>query len=82
MIKKYAKVDGYPNLIRDLDTNAIINTDSTESVNYDRNRRLRQKKDNEFNKVKSDIVELKSSVEEIKNLLKEIIDGKWFRTIN
>jgi hypothetical protein len=25
---------------------------------------------------------LKSSVEEIKNLLKEIIDGKWFRTIN
>jgi hypothetical protein len=76
MIKKYAKVDAYPNLIRDLDTNAIINTDSTESVNYDRNKRLRQKKDSEFNKVKSDIVELKSSVEEIKNLLKEIIDGK------
>jgi hypothetical protein len=32
---KYAKVEGYPNLLRNLDTNAIINTDEMASNNYD-----------------------------------------------
>ena len=48
MMKKYAKVDGYPNLIRDLDTNAIINTDSISASTYDKSRELRKLKEQEI----------------------------------
>jgi len=75
MTQRYAKVEGYPNLIRDLDTNAIINTDSIESVNYDCSRNLRKKKEEELNHIKSDIDDMKSSIQEIKLLLKEILSG-------
>lgn len=75
MTQRYAKVEGYPNLIRDLDTNAIINTDSIESINYDRSRNLRKKKEEELNYIKSDIDDMKSSIQEIKLLLKEILNG-------
>lgn len=75
MTPRYAKVQGYPNLIRDLDTNAIINTDSMESINYDRSRNLRKRKENELNNIKSDIDDMKSSIQEIKLLLKEILNG-------
>lgn len=75
MTQRYAKVEGHPNLIRDLDTNAIINTDSIESVNYDRSRNLRKKKEEELNHIKSDIDDMKSSIQEIKLLLKEILSG-------
>ncbi len=75
MTRRYAKVEGYPNLIRDLDTNAIINTDSIESINYDRSRNLRKIKENEMNNIKSDIDDMKSSIQEIKLLLKEILNG-------
>lgn len=76
MKPRYAKVEGYPNLIRDLDTNAIINTDSIESLNYERNKIMRKRKDEEINMIKSDIVNIKSSIEEIKIFLKEIINGQ------
>lgn len=74
MKKTYARVDGYPNLIRDLDTNAIINTDSIESSNYDRNRQIRKRKSEEIDIIKSDLVNIKSSIEEIKNLLGRIVN--------
>lgn len=74
MIKKYAKVIGHPNLVRDLDTNAIINTDVIESNNYDRSRKNRQKKSEEFEIIKSEIVNLKSDISQIKTLLGELID--------
>jgi hypothetical protein len=75
MKNRYAKVEGYPNLMRDLDTNAIINTDSIESSNYDRSRKIRKRKSEEIDNIKSDITNMKSSIEEIKNILKEMING-------
>lgn len=74
MIKKYAKVIGHPNLIRDLETNAIINTDTIESNNYDRSRKNRQKKSEEFEIIKSEIVTLKSDIDQIKTLLGDLIN--------
>lgn len=74
-MKKYAKVEGYPNLIRDLDTNAIINTDSISASTYDKSRELRKIKEQEIQDIKTDISDLKSSLNEIKNLLKEITNG-------
>ena len=69
-LKKYAKVEGHPNLIRDLSTNAIINTDSTSSNHYSK---LKNKKKSEKLKIENlekEMEELKDVLEEIKSLLK------------
>lgn len=74
MKHKYAKVEGYPNLLRDLDTNAIINVDSLESDNYERSRKINQRKKEELNIIKSDIVSMKESINEIKDLLGRLVN--------
>lgn len=72
MIKHYAKVEGHPNLIRDLKTNAIINTDTIELDNYTVVKEKKEKEKKRIDKIENELIELKSSIEEIKMLLKEI----------
>jgi hypothetical protein len=70
--RKYAKVEGHPNLLRDLDTNAIINTDSISSSSYTSSRnRIKEEKES-IQKLKTDVEDLKSSISEIKFLLRKI----------
>ena len=72
MENNYAKVEGHPNIIRDLKTNAIINTDIQGMQNYisSKNRRLNEKQKLEF--LIDDVEKMKSSIEEIKQLLKDL----------
>lgn len=70
MNNRYVKVEGHSNIVRDLKTNAIVNTDSVELQNY---LSLKEKKNKEKEQIKSiqtDIEYLKNSIEEIKFLLK------------
>lgn len=71
---KYAKVEGHPNLLRDLSTNAIINTDSISSGHYTmlKNRKISEK--TRIDNLESELCELKSSINEIKCLLKGLIN--------
>ena len=63
-----AKVEDYPDLVRDLSTNAIINTNETAFE-----QRLNKMKKVELDKKQSeDIVKLKEDVKEIKELLKKL----------
>lgn len=71
-MKNYAKVDGHENLIRDLETNAIINTDSIAVNHYDNNKNLKKSQKKEIENLKNEVSNIKSSVEEIKDLLKKI----------
>jgi gas vesicle protein len=73
--KKYAKVEGHPNLIRDLSTNAIINTDSFSSEQYNKIRNSKKEEKQKIEKLHSDVEDLKSSVDEIKQLLRSIVNG-------
>jgi hypothetical protein len=73
--KKFAKVEGHPNLLRDLQTNAIINTDSSSSTNYSSSRNKIKEEKESMNQLKSDVEGLKSSVDEIKQLLRSIINA-------
>jgi hypothetical protein len=75
MENKYAKVEGHPNIIRDLKTNAIINTDIQGMQNYisSKNRRLNEKQ--KLESLTNDVEEMKSSIEEIKQLLKDLVNG-------
>jgi hypothetical protein len=73
---KYAKVNGYPNLLRDLDTNAIINVDSTESTNYDRLKRKKILEKTEINKMKEDIEDLKKSIDKLSTIILEFVSNE------
>lgn len=61
-------VKGYPNLYRDENTGAIINHDSASYNQY-----ILAKKNQELQK--NEIHQMKQDIEEIKTLLKEIING-------
>tara|TARA_A100001201_G_C4091993_1_gene202443 strand:- start:272 stop:478 length:207 start_codon:yes stop_codon:yes gene_type:complete len=65
---KLVKVEGYPDLYRDVDTGAIINKDTSGYQQYLLNSSNRKNS-------KKEIEQLKSDVNEIKSLLKELING-------
>jgi len=61
-------VEGHSNLFRDKNTGAIINTDSSGYVQYQKMKQRRQTERQELDTLKKDI-------EEIKSLLKELTNG-------
>jgi hypothetical protein len=67
MTKKYAKVEGHSNLIRDLSTNAIINTDSVSSSQYDLIRKKRQDEKLKIEKLENELNEIKSLLQKLTN---------------
>jgi len=77
---KYLKVKSDMSLVRDMDSNAIVNKNQSE---YDKFIRVSQKKYEEkrkFDNMREDLDSLKNDMKEIKTLLKNIMD-KWFINI-
>ena len=70
----YAKVKGHSHLIRDLKSQAIINTDSDAYARYMARKAKQSKKDDEMRKVVREVNEIKSEMFEIKDLLKKVLD--------
>lgn len=62
------RIEGHQNLYRDEETGAIVNTDTSGYSQYIKMRNKRQKQNDE-------IEQLKSDVSEIKDLLRELING-------
>jgi len=71
-----AKVQGHTHLVRDLKSQAIINTDSDAYARYMARKTKQAKQNDEMRAVIRDVNELKSEMREIKDLLKEIKDGR------
>lgn len=69
---KYARIEGHPNLVRDVRSNAIINTDKTSLDNYATQRLKKEEEVSRINMIESDLKSLKLSIDEIKQLLKDI----------
>ncbi len=70
---EYLKVKSDVSLVRDMDTNAIVNQNQSE---YDKFMSLSKRKYNEKNELdtmKSDLDALKNDMEEIKSLLKSMV---------
>ena len=79
-MEKYLKVKSDISLVRDVDSNAIVNQNKSE---FDKLLKLSQKKYEEkrkFDNMRSDLDSLKQDMDEIKTLLKNIMD-KWFINI-
>ena len=70
------KVKGHTHLIRDLKSQAIINTDSDAYARYMARKAKQAKQNDELRAVIRDVNELKSEMREIKDLIKEIKDGR------
>ena len=71
-----AKVQGHTHLVRDLKSQAIINTDSEAYARYMARKAKQQKKDDEIRKVIRDVNELKCEMREIKNLILGLRNGR------
>ena len=70
------KVKGHTNLVRDLKTQAIVNTDSDAYARYMARKAKQSKKDDEMRSVVREVNSLKNEMREIKDLLREIKDGR------
>ena len=70
-----AKVEGYTHLVRDLKTQAIVNTDSDAYARYMSRKVKQAEKEDELRGVVREINTIKAEMFEIKNLLKEKLNG-------
>ena len=68
------KVKGHTHLVRDLKSQAIINTDSDAYARYMARKAKQSKKDDEMRKVVREVNEIKKEMFEIKSLLKKVLD--------
>ena len=74
------KVKGHTHLVRDLKSQAIINTDSDAYARYMARKAKQAKKDDEVRKVIRDVNEIKKEMFEIKGLLKKVKSFTiWFK---
>ena len=71
---KIAKIEGHTHLIRDLKTQAIINTDSDAYARYMARKAKQAEKEDELRGVVREINTIKAEMFEIKSLIKEIAD--------
>ena len=69
------KVKGHSNLFRDENSNAILNTDSTEYNNYLSLRSKRKQGSERIDNMENDLKSLKDDINEIKTLLKALSNG-------
>ena len=70
----YIKVKGYDHLIRDPKTNSIINTNMSEYAEYLSRRDSKLKENERVNNLESDITNMKEDLDEIKFLLRRLIN--------
>ena len=68
----YYKIDGNKDLARDLETGSIVNGNNIE---YEQYVSVRKSKKEKNASVEDDLARLKSEMNEIKSLLKELVNG-------
>ena len=71
---EHIKVKGYDHLIRDPKTNSILNTNMSEYNEYLSRRDSKLKENEKVNNLESDITNMKGDLDEIKFLLRRLIN--------
>lgn len=72
-IENYSLVDGYKDLIRDEDSNAIVNTNYSEFEQYVSIRSQKEKENLKIQSLESEVATIKGDLNEIKTLLRSLI---------
>ena len=76
MNNEFVKVKDHQNLLRDPFSNGIINTNKSEYDEYIARRNAAEKAKESELTMKEDLDNLKGEINEIKSLLKELVNGK------
>ena len=72
-MSNFLKVEGHTSLVRDTESNAIVNTNVSEYQLYMQRRKAREKQSDELRNAVKEINNLKKDIREIKELIKEIV---------
>ena len=67
------KVEGHTHLVRDVNSNAIINTNQNEYQLYMKRIKVREKHSDQLRSAVKEINNLKKDIREIKELIREIV---------
>ena len=70
-MSEFIKVEGHTHLIRDVNSNAIVNTNKSEYQLYLQRRKNREKQSDELRGAVKEINNLKKELREIKELVKK-----------
>ena len=74
-MSNFIKVEGNDNLVRDRNTNQIINTNESEYQQYITRRKQKKLEKEKALNVERDISSLRNEITEIKDLLRSLVNG-------
>ena len=69
------KLEGHSDLARDPKTNSIVNVNSTDYEQYISRRSIKNDEVQKSENVEQELANLKGEINEIKSLLKELVNG-------
>jgi hypothetical protein len=72
---EFYEMKGHKDLARDPETNAIINVNNLEYTQYLSRREVKVEKSQKVETMEEDLANVKSELNEIKSLLKELLHG-------
>ena len=71
----YLKVEGYTHLMRDENTNSIVNTNMSEYQEYVSRRNAKSEENQKVQNIEEELASMKDDIDEIKNLLRSLVNG-------
>ena len=72
-MSNYTPVEGKSGLYRDSDSTAIVNRDKKAYLEYMQRKKIAENKNNELNKMKEDLDNVKGELGDIKDLLSNLV---------
>ena len=72
---EFYEMDGHKDLARDPETGAIVNVNTLEYTQYLSRREVKTEKNQKVQTMEQDLANVKSELNEIKSLLKELLHG-------
>ena len=71
----YLKVEGHRELYRDSTTNSIVNRNTSDYNRYMSQKKTKNEETKKVDTMEQDLTHLKNEINEIKSLLKELVNG-------
>ena len=71
----YLKVEGHGELYRDSTTNSIVNRNTSDYNRYMSQKKTKNKEAEKVDTMEQDLAYLKNEINEIKSLLKDLVNG-------
>ena len=71
----YLKVEGHGEMYRDSTTNSIVNRNTSDYNTYMSQKKMRDNENQKADSMEQDLAELKNEINEIKSLLKDLVNG-------